>query len=253
MKTPSTITRIIVLLGMLVLSRQALSQTAAAEAQLASAVDLVRKQYKNSFIAHPQLFNGPEYRDYAQRYQKCVGHQFFLSSDKQSGSVYYNDYHFTDVKLLYDVVLDQIVLQHATSPLYFKLINDNVQNFFVGKHYFTRLIADSSATGLTRTGFYEVLVDNSVVQLLARREKQMQEKLEQQTITLEFLTADKLFIKKAGVYYPANKKRSVTRLFADRSKEVQKYIQDNKLKFKKDRRETDIVQLTRYYGSLAPQ
>ncbi|WP_324673142.1 hypothetical protein [Hymenobacter sp. GOD-10R] len=219
---------------------------------LAAASNNVQQKDQRTVDASPQLYNGPEYIDYAQRYQVRNGHQFFLLPDKQPGSVYYNDHSFAGLSMQYDVVLGQLVLQHVTSPLSLHLINEHVRSFTLAGHHFIRLVTDSSASAVVQTGYYEVLVD-STVQLLAKRVKQLHEKINQNRIEAEFLPTDKLFIRKAGVYYSVNKKRSVTQVFSDRSKEVQKYIQDNKLKFKKARREADIVQLTRYYAGLSPQ
>ena len=247
MKSKNTLS----LLLLLLLGQQALGQTTADGAHLvSSSVSQLEQRYAESFFGHPELYNGPEYINYARPYFRRTGHQFFLSTEPQSGSVYYSGHHFTGQKLLYDVVRDQVVLEHATSPLNLSLINQNVRYFFIGNHHFTRLVADSLTQGLPGTGFYEVLVD-STVQLLAKRSKRMQERVEQGHVNVEFIAGDKLFIRKAGVYYGVRKKRSVTRLFADHSKQVQQYIQDNKLRFKKKgRREADIVQLTRYYNGL---
>lgn len=236
----------------LVLCRQTLGQSAATDKSLVSSAAMLEKQYAEAFQLHPQLFNGPEYVDYTKRYYKSVGHQFFLSPEKQSGSVYYNNHYFQDISLNYDVVLNQVVLTHANSSFDLRLINDNIRYFYMGNHLFTRLVADSTSASVIRTGYYEVLVD-STVQLLARRSKRMQERVEQGHVNLEFIATDKLFIKKAGTYYPVSSKGSVTRLFADHGKEVQKYIQSNKLKFKKASREEAIAQLTRYYNGLRLQ
>jgi len=239
---------------LLLLGQQALGQTAADDGAslVSSSVSQLEQQYAEAFFGHPELYSGPEYFNYARPYFKRTGHQFFLSTELQNGSVYYNGHHFTGQKLLYDVVRDQVVLEHATSPLTLSLINHNVRYFFVGNHHFTRLVADSLTTGLPGTGYYEVLVD-STVQLLAKRSKRMQEKVDQGHVNAEFISTDRLFIRKAGVYYGVRKKSSVTRLFTDHSRQVQQYIQDNKLRFKKEGREADIVQLTRYYNTLLPQ
>jgi len=247
LSTTVTITFFTLLISALSATHQVLGQTT--DTPLAASLLAAQQQYTRTFAVHPQLYNGPEYIDYAKRYKVQNGHQFFLSPDKQEGNIYYNDHAFTGLQLQYDIVLEQLMLQHSSSPLTFRLINENVRNFTIDGHRFVRLMADSTKSPLIQTGYYEVLVD-STVQLLAKRVKQMSEKIEQGVIEVEFLPADKLFIRKADGYYAISKKRSVTQLFADHGKEVQKYIQDHKLRFKKASREADIVQLTRYYAGL---
>ena len=247
MNIRSTVIKLSILFCVAGIRYKAVSQPT--NTQLAASLAAVQQQYNSSFAVNPQLYNGPEYVDYAKRYKRSVGHQFFLSSEKQSGSLYYNDHLFTGLSMLYDVVLGQLVLQHATSPLYLKIINENVRHFTIADHRFIRLVADSSASSLIQTGYYEVLVDTTL-KLLAKRAKKAEKKIEQDDINIGFQPADKLFIRKGGVDYAINKNRSIVQLFADHGKEVQKYIQDNRLRFKKKQLEANIVQLTRYYAGL---
>lgn len=188
--------------------------------------------------------------DYSKKYFKREGHQFFESPDKQRGTIYYTNHFFENVQLIYDVVTDKLILQHPTTPLLLSLINERVEYFTIAKHRFIRLADDSAVAKVISTGYYEVLVDNKV-QLLARRSKQMQEKIETSHINIEFYLNDKLFLKKGGIYYPINNKRAIVNLLSDREAELKAYSKANKLRFKKSRREADIMQLTEYYCSLA--
>ena len=239
-------TTLLVLLGMLVLRQPVVGQATPA---LAAAVAAAQQQYTVSFAGNPHLYNGPEYVDYAKRYQSRTGHQFFLWPDKQLGSVYYNGQAFKNVQLAYDVVLDQVVLPHPTSPLLLRLINEKVDRFDINEHHFRRLVADSASSQIMRTGFYEVLVDSSV-QVLAKRAKRLQEHVVQPTVAVEFTTTDRLFIKKAGTYYAIKRKANAMRLFSDKNKEMQKFVQQNKLTLNRLPLEASVVQLARYYCSL---
>ncbi|MDO3416241.1 hypothetical protein Q3A66_14315 [Hymenobacter sp. BT770] len=234
------------MLGMLALGRPAFSQSAP---ELASAINAAQQQYTASFAGLPQLYNGPEYVDYAKRYQPRTGHQFFLWPDKQSGSVYYNGQAFGNLQLAYDVVLDQVVLSQPTSPLLLRLIPEKLEYFTLNNHRFRRLVADSASSRVIRTGFYEVLVDSSV-QVLAKRAKRLQERIVTPNIAVEFTATDRLFMQKGGSYYAIKRKSNALRLFADKNKEMQKFIQQNKQTLNKLPLEASIVQLTRYYCSL---
>lgn len=239
------------LLGPCVFGGPAWGQAPAGGTGLAASVAALQNQYTQSFAGHPQLFNGPEYVDYARHYRPVTGHQFFLSPERHPGSVNYNEHEFTNVRLAYDLVLDQVVLSPPNSPLSLRLVNENVRRFTIDGHQFQRLVADSTSAGVIRTGYYEVLVDSSV-QVLAKRSKRMQERIVQPTVAVEFTAADRLFIKKSGVYYPIKRKSTAMKLFSDKNKELQKFIQQNKLVFKKARFEASLVQLARYYCSLPP-
>ena len=248
---PARVT-VAVVVCLLAQARLALGQDTAADARLAASVAAAQRQYADSFIGNPQLFNGPEYVDYGLRYRNRTGHQFFLSPDKQNGSVFYNGHYFAQVRLAYDVVRDQVVMPQPTSPLTFRLINERVRAFTLGEHRFVRLVADSSAGNAIRTGYYEVLVDGPV-RVVAKRTKYLQERVIRGGVDVEFTSANKLFVQKAGAYYPVNNKGAAVRLFADRGQEVQQYIQGQRLKFRKAQFEDATVQLARYYSTLPVQ
>lgn len=240
------------LVGLLALGLPALGQSPAPDALTAAAVTAAQKQYNDSYVGHPLLFNGPEYIDYSKRYHASIGHQFFQVPERRPGSVYYNDHYFQNLRLTYDVVLDQVVLPQPTSPLTLRLINEQVRYFVIDGHRFIRLVDDSIAGGTIRTGYYEVLVDNRV-QVLAKRAKRLQEQINQRAIDAEFVQTDRFFVKKDDVYHPISSKGSVVRLFEDRSKEVQHFLQTHKLSFGKAQFEASVVELALYYCSLPPQ
>jgi len=238
-------------LFLLLLSQSINAQSTSDDTTLVtSAVAQFEKQYSAIYPIHAHLYNGPEYVDYSKRYFRTTGHQFFGVAEKQDGNIYYNDQYFTGLQFTYDVVLQQIVLLHPTTPLHLRLLNERVNYFTLGGHHFKRLVIDSLSSKVLRTGFYEVLVDGQV-QLLANRSKQMQEKIEANNINAEFILADKLFIKKNNVYHSIYKKNSVLKILSDRSDELKKFSSSKKLKFKKANRESSIIQLVQYYSSLA--
>ena len=234
---------------MVALSHPACSQEISPGVMLGASIATAQQGYAQAFKSNSQLFSGPEYVDYSLRYHEREGHQFFLTMEKQPGSAHYNNQQFSNLQLLYDIVLDQVVLQQPGSPLMLRFINENVRAFDINGHHFTRLVADSASSNVIRTGYYEVLLD-STVQVLAKRTKRLQEHLVQPYVNAEFTATDNLFIKQAGRYYPVASKSSVTRLFADHGKEIQQFIKERGLKFRKASRETDIVALAAYYCSL---
>lgn len=216
---------------------------------LAAAVASAEQQYTAAIPLPAQLYNGPEYIDYARPYHSRVGHQFFAEPTRQPATLLYNGHYFANLRLAYDVVREQLVLSPPGSPLSLRLINENVRSFSVNNHRFVRLVADSASRRVIETGFYEVLLD-SAVQVLAKRSKRMQERVAQMAIDVEFVPQDELFIRKAGTYYPVGRKAAAMRVFADHGKEVQSYAKAQKLSFRKAAFEASVVQLASYYSGL---
>ncbi|MDO7875097.1 hypothetical protein Q5H93_10175 [Hymenobacter sp. ASUV-10] len=217
--------------------------------QLAASVATVRARTAAAETTHPQLINGPEYENYAQRYYTIVGHQFFLTPEKHAGGVFYNGYYFDNLRLSYDVVRDQVVLPQPTSPLQFRLVNEKVGYFVIDGHRFVRLQPDSAASRVLGPGYYEVL-HTGPAQVLARRAKRIQEQNRDQRVNAVFIVTDKLFVNKSGQYFAISKKSAALRPFADRSSEMQRYVQEQKLRFNRPNLEASVVRLAQYYTSL---
>lgn len=245
------VTRLLPVLVTLICCSPAFCQSMAATAAPTPAADiaLIEQRYAAAFPNHPQLYNGPEYVNYALRYSVRTGHQFFLWPEKQPGSVDYNGKHFSDLSLAYDIVLDQLVLPFPNSPFMLRLLNENMSSFTINDHYFVRVVADSAKDSPITTGYYEILNDGRV-QVLAKRSKRLQEQIRQSKLAVEFSLTDKLFLAKGGNYYPVSTKRATLRVFSDRAKELQTYIQVQNLKFSKTQLEVTLVELANQYNTL---
>lgn len=241
-----------ILVCQLAINQLAFSQVASSDGEVAASVAAARQLYTEAFPVHPVLYNGPEYIDYAKVYHQRTGHQFFLSPEKHTGSVFYTGHDFSKVQLAYDVVLDQVVISPPQSPLSLRLIDEYVRDFSIDGHRFTRIVADNSGKGVIRTGFYEVLLDGTV-QVLAKRAKRLQEHIVQRFIDVEFTAKDAVFLRKGDAYYQVARKATALRLFSDRSGEMQEYLKTHPLSFKKAQFESSLVQLASHYSSLPPR
>jgi hypothetical protein len=233
-------------------ARPGFSQASAAEAAAAASVAQLTRQYAAAFPNYQPLFNGAEYYDYSKRFHLAAGHQYYIWPEWQNSSVVYNNLAFDGLTLSYDIVLDQLVLRQQQMPLSFRLANEHVRRFTIGEHRFERMEADSAGGGLPRTGYYEVLLDSTVA-LLARHTKSIHKRISQPYVDVDFLSADRLFVRRAGRYYEVDDRKSVLLAFADRAPEVQKYMQKNHLSFRENRRTADILQTVRYYNRLPAQ
>ncbi|AIZ62934.1 hypothetical protein PK28_03170 [Hymenobacter sp. DG25B] len=196
-----------------------------------------------------QLYHGKEYVDYTRYYRKSEGHQFFESNKPQLGSVAYWGHSYPNVPLLYDIRLDQLVLQQPATALFLHLVEEKVAGFTVGTHRFVRLENQPGAPHAVATGFYEVLLDGPV-RVLAKRRKEMKEQSDQKIYYPVFRVIDQLYVQMGNAYYPVSQLAPVLRIFPDQRKELQKFSRSQKLRFKKATREADLVRLIRYYQSL---
>ncbi|MET4107434.1 hypothetical protein [Hymenobacter sp. UYP22] len=246
MKTPFTICLIV---SSFIHCLAGFSQSASSTVELEPDTTALQQQYDIIFANSSQLYNGPEYADYSLRFNTRIGHQFYMWSDKQLGTIVYNKQYYSGLLLAYDIVLDQVVLSFPNSPFRLRAVNENVDEFTINNHHFIRVVADSITEKTLSTGYYELLTSGSA-QALAKRSKHMQKQIRQGKVEAEFSSKDKFFLQHNGHYYPADSKGSILRAFTSHSKEMQLYIQSKKLKFNKKNIESTLVNLATYYNGL---
>ncbi|KAA5542884.1 hypothetical protein [Adhaeribacter rhizoryzae] len=204
-----------------------------------------RSLYEEAIGDESHLYNGPQYINYDKYY--LTGHQFFRTDDPSSSGILYDGVWYTQVPMLYDIVLDKIVLEHPTSEFMLSLVNEKVKYFNFLDHTFIRLEKDSLAA--LKTGFYDLLHDGQI-QFLAKRTKNIQEQPTPYGMEGRFEQQTKYYIRKENTYYQVKDKRSVLNVLADKKKELQRHAREQKLQFRKDR-EKAILELTQFYDRPA--
>ena len=230
------------------ISNQSVGQVSSADSTfLLTATVYLNQKYINSTDSEIQIYNGKEYINYDKYYLK--GHPFFKSSEEQEGAVFYEDNLFTKISLLYDVVLDQIIISEPNGFLQFKLENQKVNYFKLHEHLFIHLNTDSVSNSSLRPGFYNLL-SNGKTKVMARRTKRIVEDATPRGMEGEFLSEDKFFIRKNNQYYPVSNKKTILKVFNDSKKELQKYSRNQRLIFKKENRESSLIKLVQYYDML---
>ena len=211
-------------------------------AALKKATDL----YTQSIDSESHLYHGLEYVDYDKPYLE--GHQFYRTNTEAEATVVYDGAQYTQVPLLYDLVLDQVIIEHPESAYRMSLISEKVKSFSYLKHTFIRLEQDTLSDSPIRAGFYDLLVAGNA-SVLARRTKNIQERASQGGMEGEFHDKISYFIQKDNRYYSVSGKKSLLNLFPDQKKDLQKYVSSNKLNFRKNR-EAALVQLMQHYNTL---
>lgn len=207
-------------------STQSLSVDSSASLAVKNAVTF----YNTVFTEQLHLYNGKEYVDYPQAFDE--GQPYFLHDGWNKGTVNYNGNTYTNVSLKYDLVSDDLVILAFNKVSKIRLVKENVARFTLAEHSFIHIIGDSLRTGNMDPGFYHVIADGRVA-LLARRTKNIQTYLKE-TVELKVFNKEHYYLKKNSAYFPVNTKNDLFDQLGDKKKELQKYIKQNKLRFRKD-------------------
>lgn len=210
-------------------------------------MQFARNLYAETIGDESHLYNGPQYINYAKSY--LTGHQFFRTDQYRPAAILYDGTWYTQVPVLYDLVLDKIVLEHAATEFMLTLINEKVETFTLAQHTFIRVEKDTLTPSPVKTGFYDVLHHGNI-QLLAKRSKIIQEQATPAGMEGRFEQNTKYYIRQENTYYPVKDKRSVLQVLPGKKKELQRYAREQKLQFRQNR-EKALLQLVRFYDQPA--
>ena len=227
------------------LSNCAFGQTAGSDSSFVQvAKSQAVSQYDKVLKQQAHVYEGNQYVGHDPRIKV---HPYYVVDSLQTGTVTYNGFQYRAVKLLYDIVWDELVVQPPDGGYRLRLHTDKIAAFSLGPHQFARFVGDSVA-GI-RTGFYEIIY-NGRVKALAKRLKTVQEDISGGIYKADYLLKDRFVIQKDGVFHEVKTKRSVLNLFPDQAKELRKYLRKNRLKFKDEQREQTIARIAQRYDEL---
>lgn len=202
--------------------------------------------YNKTLKEELHLFNGKEDKGYA--YQFTEGTPYFLTNKWSKGSLNYNGEIYEDVSLLYDAARDELVYLYFDNASAIRLIKDKVSGFSVMGHHFIHITPDSLHSSSIAPGFYDELY-NGNNKLIAKRTKNIQTNIRQSGAEMKVFYKDHYYLRKSDKYYPVNNKRSFLSNLSDKKKELQQYIRQNRLNFKKDI-ENAMTKTLAYYDQL---
>ncbi|SOD79968.1 hypothetical protein SAMN06269250_1167 [Spirosoma fluviale] len=202
------------------------------------------RAYEQDLREQAHVYEGNEYIAHDHRIKI---HPFFGVDSLLSCTIVYRGAQYSDIKMLYDVVRDQLAIQPPGGGFRLRPRNDYVASFIMGQHQFIRIVGDSAAG--VPTGFYEIL-HNGRIKALARRVKVIHEDISSGKFQADYLVKDRFFVVKDGVYYEVKSKRSLLQVFPEQAKVLRKFMRSNSLKFNDEKREEAISQVTNRYEDL---
>ena len=174
-------------------------------------------------IENSGLVNGQEYQ---MAFQSVTSHPFFLQRDPIPGMVVYQSQRFENVPILYDLYQNQVVIARRRSDGLFDLIQldrNSVDSFRIAGHKFIRSGEGSDLR------FYDLLFAGKRVTLLCNRTKVNQIKGQG---NVEYVGSDRYYLSESGRSKPVNSASALLDL-TDRKKDLQRFIKDSHIKFRR--------------------
>jgi len=198
--------------------------------------------YAATILDQSRLFNGSDYIVYMPRDEE---HPYYGSDDWTTGSVVYWDESYENVSLLFDLSIDQVIVEHDRgSPV--RLIPEKVQQFTILEHTFVRLLRDDK--NKLSDGFYAHLY-NGKSKVYAKYSKNYRETLEAPKIIPSFDENVRYYVVKDGNFHVVKTKGSILQVLSDHKSELKNFLRKNRIRYNDDRKKA-IVRLTEFYDTL---
>lgn len=231
---------------MLVSSTDLTAQGNASDTSFRSAATaLARQFYFQSIKAQSNLYIGSDYVEYNQRQDE---HPFFLTDDWAMGSITYDGDEYEEVPLMYDISQQKVVAEHLSTASKIALVSQRVHRFKIYDHTFIWLEREDGMHPSITTGFYDVLYDGKI-KVMARRQKQIQERAVSAQLMVEFDEINRYFIFRNNNFFPVKSKASVMSVLGDQRNRVKQFIHKNKIRFRANR-EKALAQTAEFYDSI---
>ena len=200
--------------------------------------------YYNAIGENAHIYNGYEYMTPDRNIK---GSPYFTEA-LVPASLNYDDSYYQDIRILYDMVLDLVVINRLDQNFKISLINAKLNSFIIKNHEFIRIDKDSLHGVELVSGFYDRIYSGKST-ILVKRKKYVQDVTEYTVSSLAYREEDKYFVKFDGKYVETGNKASVYKLFREKKTEIKSFLRKNKLKFKSDFEKT-LIAATAYYDQL---
>jgi hypothetical protein len=194
---------------------------------------VVLRQYHSYVAPEVGLYRGTQYVDYDFTVQR--GQPFFGPDNIRIGWVWYGGVRYDSVRMLYDLVKDQLVILDPYNVYKISLYMDLVDSFSLDGQLFMRL-GDSLAPAALHSGLWEPVYQSRLV-LLKRERKFLHENIviTPDNVRLFIDGYSSYYLKKDGRYYPVNTKKELFELLRDRRSDIRRLIRKSGLRWRTDK------------------
>ncbi len=220
---------------------QSVNQDSITGIQVKNAIDL----YNNYNANNAPVYNGEAYLYYTF---KMEGDPFFETGNFSDGWVNYKGRKYNSLKLIYDIVRNQVVVLSPDKITAIVVQSQFIDSFSLLGHTFIALQEDQKQN-LYNSGFYDLLY-NGHTQFLVRRVKSLNPRIQGNIMVTQFVTKNRFYIHKGGLYYLVSNKKDVYRLFNDKIHELKRLMHKNHIKLRHKTFESDMVKVTAFYDQL---
>ncbi|SKB46634.1 hypothetical protein [Daejeonella lutea] len=201
------------------------------------------------------IYSGSE--NVEPRYPIHDGYAFFETNEPVPGEILYDGILYKGVIMWYDIVRNEVVVQHPTMNSRIALNNKKVSYFRIGEHPFVPVNRELPGSADMPDKFYKVLHDGKTT-LLGLYTKNMFEGIQESHYVTNYGKQQSgYFLQKNGRYQPVKSMGTLLNILGDKKQELQQHQREfeqdaksNKIR-KKETPEQSMVRVLTYYDKIS--
>ena len=177
-----------------------------------------------------------------------INHPYLDTSAFHAGTLCYNDIIYENVMLRYDMYRENILAKHSRLPYGVELNKEKV-SWAIFNGYKLIVPKEVDWTNVPDNRFL-ILLHEDTYPVIKIAGASLQNRVNNDKIEYYFNFNNQYYICVNGVCYPLKNKRSILDLFLDKKRELNQYIKQVGLNFRKNP-DVAFVELTKQYARLS--
>lgn len=207
-------------------------------------LSIVKSQYIKATANQSGLYRGSDYIGYPLRFKG--GHQFFELAEPAYGTVFYDGMVYKDIRIWFDIMKDQVLVQHTDGISRIVLHQELIKEFSIFGHRFINITEPESSL---QPGIYDLVYEGKT-EVLVKRSKSSIKDVSLDGVFLKVLgQRNQFFIKADGKYYAVESLGAALKILGSMQREIQTHLKANKLKYGKEPEKT-LVTAVSFFDNL---
>ena len=197
-------------------------------------------------IENTPIINGTKY---TVPLQTSDTHPFYYAGIGAQGDIIFIEQPYFNLTLLYDIFSDELIVQQLRANgrhALIKLFKPSVESFKIHDHTFRNYQGEKAQKLGMVSGFYDVLFENSVFTLIAKRKKDTHV----DNGRVQYENEDQYFFIQNGRFSPFHGMKSFNQVLGNKDliSELRSFVSKNNLKIKKS--DSDLIVAARHCDIL---
>jgi len=195
--------------------------------------------------AQQDLINGREYNRYTKVFARGI--PYFKTDSLTVGSIEFDGKKYENIPLMYDQVMDELVINNYDRSNFVRLVRPRVQRFTVlGSSFISLNRGDKKLTD----GYYEVLYEGKI-KLYKKEKKEIIDDVRMgQDIQKVIKSSINYYLYKNGKYSSVGSVSSLISALDDKEEELKQFAKKNRRKYRDTGTDVAFTEITSYYDQL---